>query len=146
MNIHEYQGKALFKANGVKVLDGVHCTSVDDALNAYDTLNSKVVAVKSQIHAGGRGKGNLYCPNTGDLLMEGGVKIAFSRDDVETYATNILGHVLVTKQTGEEGKLVNHLVCGIWLRHRSRVLSRTSRRSRTKICLDYGLDRRRYGY
>ena len=51
MNIHEYQGKALFKANGVKVLDGVHCTSVDEALNAYDTLNSKVVAVKSQIHA-----------------------------------------------------------------------------------------------
>ncbi|MEC7254135.1 MAG: ATP-grasp domain-containing protein, partial [Candidatus Thermoplasmatota archaeon] len=100
MNIHEYQGKALFKANGVKVLDGVHCTSVDEALNAYDTLNSKVVAVKSQIHAGGRGKGNLYCPNTGDLLMEGGVKIAFSRDDVETYAANILGHVLVTKQTG----------------------------------------------
>ena len=98
MNIHEYQGKALFKANGVKVLDGVHCTSVDEALNAYDTLHSKVVAVKSQIHAGGRGKGNLYCPNTGDLLMEGGVKIAFSRDDVETYATNILGHVLVDRE------------------------------------------------
>ncbi|MGB0174378.1 MAG: ATP-grasp domain-containing protein, partial [Candidatus Poseidoniaceae archaeon] len=109
MNIHEYQGKALFKAHGVKVLDGVHCTSVADALQAYDALQSKVVAVKSQIHAGGRGKGNLYCPNTGDLLMEGGVKIAFSREDVETYATNILGHVLVTKQTGEEGKLVNHL-------------------------------------
>ena len=109
MNIHEYQGKALFKAHGVKVLDGVHCTSVADALQAYDVLQSKVVAVKSQIHAGGRGKGNLYCPNTGDLLMEGGVKIAFSREDVETYATNILGHILVTKQTGEEGKLVNHL-------------------------------------
>ena len=109
MNIHEYQGKALFKAHGVKVLDGVHCTSVADALQAYDTLQSKVVAVKSQIHAGGRGKGNLFCPNTGDLMMEGGVKIAFSREDVETYATNILGHVLVTKQTGDEGKLVNHL-------------------------------------
>ena len=71
MNIHEYQGKALFKAHGVKVLDGVHCTSVDDALQAYDTLQSKVVAVKSQIHAGGRGKGNLYAPESGDLVMEG---------------------------------------------------------------------------
>ena len=109
MNIHEYQGKALFKAHGVKVLGGVHCTSVEEALGAYDSLQSKVVAVKSQIHAGGRGKGNLYCPNSGDLVMEGGVKIAFSREDVETYATNILGHVLVTKQTGGEGKLVNHI-------------------------------------
>lgn len=109
MNIHEYQGKALFKAYGVKVLDGVHCTSVNDALQAYETLQSKVVAVKSQIHAGGRGKGNLYTPESGDLVMEGGVKIAFSREDVQTFATNILGHVLVTKQTGEEGKVVNHL-------------------------------------
>ena len=58
MNIHEYQGKALFKAHGVNVLNGVHCTTVDDALNAYDSLQSKVVAVKSQIHAGGRGKGS----------------------------------------------------------------------------------------
>ena len=82
MNIHEYQGKALFKAHGVKVLGGVHCTSVEEALGAYDSLQSKVVAVKSQIHAGGRGKGNLYCPNSGDLVMEGGVKIAFSREDV----------------------------------------------------------------
>ncbi|GIQ96184.1 MAG: hypothetical protein CM15mP1_0800 [Methanobacteriota archaeon] len=52
MNIHEYQGKALLKAAGVPVLDGVHCTSVNQALEAYDSLGSKVVAVKSQIHAG----------------------------------------------------------------------------------------------
>ena len=109
MNIHEYQGKALFKAHGVNVLNGVHCTTVDDALNAYDSLQSKVVAVKSQIHAGGRGKGNLYRPNSDELVMEGGVKIAFSREDVKTFATNILGQVLVTKQTGQEGKIVNHL-------------------------------------
>ena len=109
MNIHEYQGKALFKSHGVKVLDGVHCTSVEGALGAYDSLQSKVVAVKSQIHAGGRGKGNLYLSDTRDLVMEGGVKIAFSREDVQTYATNILGNILVTKQTGDEGKIVNHL-------------------------------------
>ena len=109
MNIHEYQGKALFKEEGVAVQDGVHCTTVEQALEAYDSLGSKVVAVKSQIHAGGRGKGSLYCPDTGDLMMKGGVKIAFSREEVGTYAKNILGNVLVTKQSGPEGKMVNNL-------------------------------------
>ncbi|MEC7435485.1 MAG: ADP-forming succinate--CoA ligase subunit beta, partial [Candidatus Thermoplasmatota archaeon] len=90
-------------------MDGRHCTSVNDAVEAYDALGSKVVAVKSQIHAGGRGKGILYSPENRDLVMEGGVKIAFSREEVETYAQKILGNILVTKQTGEEGKLVRHL-------------------------------------
>ena len=109
MNIHEYQGKQLLRANGVPVLDGVHCTTVDEALAAYDKLGSKVVAVKSQIHAGGRGKGNLYDPNNGDLVMEGGVKIAFNRGEVKDYAEGILGNILVTIQTGESGKLVRNL-------------------------------------
>jgi succinyl-CoA synthetase beta subunit len=109
MNIHEYQGKILFKEAGVKVQDGIHCKTVIDALSAYDSLGSKIVAVKSQIHAGGRGKGNLYDPENGDLIMEGGVKIAFSRDEVETYASNIIGRKLITKQTGPEGKIVNNL-------------------------------------
>ena len=109
MNIHEYQGKQLLRANGVPVLDGVHCTTVEEALAAYDKLGSKVVAVKSQIHAGGRGKGNLYDPNNGDLVMEGGVKIAFNRSEVKDYSEGILGNVLVTIQTGESGKLVRNL-------------------------------------
>ena len=109
MNIHEYQGKQLFREAGLSVQDGVHCMSVDQALAAYDSLGSKVVAVKSQIHAGGRGKGTLYHPDSGDQIMEGGVKIAFSREDVEKYAENILGNILVTKQTGEDGKMVNNL-------------------------------------
>ncbi len=109
MNIHEYQGKELFRQAGLAVQEGVHCTTVEEAVAAYDELGSKVVAVKSQIHAGGRGKGNLYCPESGDLLMEGGVKIAFDRDQVEEYARNILSHILVTKQTGEAGKVVNNL-------------------------------------
>ena len=109
MNIHEYQGKTLLKANGVPVLEGVHCTTVEQAVSAYDALGSKVVAVKSQIHAGGRGKGTLYRPRTREHVMDGGVKIAFSREEVETYATNILGNLLVTIQTGEEGKIVNNL-------------------------------------
>ena len=109
MNIHEYQGKILFKEAGVKVQDGIHCKTVNDALDAYDSLGSKVVAVKSQIHAGGRGKGTLYDQETNDLVMEGGVKIAFSREDVEKYAQNIIGRKLVTKQTGASGKIVNNL-------------------------------------
>ena len=109
MNIHEYQGKALLKAAGVPVLEGVHCTSVNDALEAYDALGSKIVAVKSQIHAGGRGKGTMYNPETREEVMQGGVKIAFSREEVETYASNILGNILVTIQTGDEGKIVNNL-------------------------------------
>ena len=109
MNIHEYQGKTMLREFGVPVLEGVHCTSVEQALQAYDNLNCKVVAVKSQIHAGGRGKGTLYHPQTREEVMQGGVKIAFSKEEVETYATNILGNVLVTIQTGDEGKVVNNL-------------------------------------
>ena len=109
MNIHEYQGKTMLREFGVPVLEGVHCTTVEQALQAYDSLNSKVVAVKSQIHAGGRGKGTLYHPQTREEVMQGGVKIAFSREEVETYATNILGNILVTIQTGDEGKVVNNL-------------------------------------
>ena len=109
MNIHEYQGKELLRANGVPVLDGVHCKTVEEALDAYDSLNSKVVAVKSQIHAGCRGKGTLYNPKTRDHVMDGGVKIAFSRDEVKSYSENILGNILVTIQTGDEGKLVSNL-------------------------------------
>ena len=109
MNIHEYQGKALLKQAGVPVLEGVHCTTVKQALEAYDKLGSKVVAVKSQIHAGGRGKGTMYNPETREEVMQGGVQIAFSRGEVETYASNILGNLLVTIQTGDEGKIVNNL-------------------------------------
>ncbi len=109
MNIHEYQAKAMFRESGVSVQRGVHCTTVEQALSAYDSLGSDVVAVKSQIHAGGRGKGDLFCPDSGELAMQGGVKVAFSRGEVEKYASNILGHRLVTKQTGPSGKIVSNL-------------------------------------
>ena len=109
MNIHEYQSKGLFRDASLPVLDGVHCKTVEEALLAYDKLGSEVVAVKSQIHAGGRGKGTLYDPNSNEIVMEGGVKIAFNRDDVENFSTNILGNRLVTKQTGPSGKIVNNI-------------------------------------
>ena len=109
MNIHEYQAKEMFREFGVNVLDGIHCESVEDALDAYDSLGSEVVAVKSQIHAGGRGKGILYDSESGEEVMKGGVKIAFSKSDVEEFSRNICGNRLVTKQTGNAGKIVTNM-------------------------------------
>ena len=98
MNIHEYQSKAVLKEYGVNVPNGRGgITSVEDAVKAAEELGSKVVVVKAQIHAGGRGKA-------------GGVKLAKSIDEVRTYATEILGKTLVTHQTGPEGKKVGRLL------------------------------------
>ena len=96
MNIHEYQGKKIFKDNGVPVPKGYPAFSIDEALEAAKKINGKCV-VKAQIHAGGRGKA-------------GGVKIANSLDEVKEYATEILGKTLITHQTGPEGKLVQRLL------------------------------------
>jgi succinyl-CoA synthetase beta subunit len=109
MNIHEYQAKEMFREFGVNVLEGVHCKSVDEAVEAYDSLESEIVAVKSQIHAGGRGKGILYDTDSGEEVMNGGVKIAFSREDVQEFSKNICGNRLVTKQTGPSGKIVTNM-------------------------------------
>ena len=109
MNIHEYQAKEMFREFGVNVLEGVHCKSVDEAVEAYDSLESEIVAVKSQIHAGGRGKGVLYDTDSGEEVMKGGVKIAFSREDVQEFSKNICGNRLVTKQTGPSGKIVTNM-------------------------------------
>lgn len=109
MNIHEYQAKSIFRESGVQVQEGVHCTTVEQAVSAYESLESDIVAVKSQIHAGGRGKGNLFNLDSGELVMQGGVKVASSKEEVEKFASNILGHRLVTKQTGPTGKVVSNL-------------------------------------
>ena len=106
MNIHEYQAKEMFREFGVNVLEGVHCKSVDEAVEAYDSLESEIVAVKSQIHAGGRGKG--YCRHRpGEEVMKGGVKIAFSRRCPRFSRTTMV--TLVTKQTGPSGKIVTNI-------------------------------------
>ncbi len=93
MKIHEYQAKALLKNYGVPLANGVAITDLSQVENAYKTLNSPVVAVKAQIHAGGRGKG-------------GGVKIAKSLAEAKDYASKILGMQLVTHQTGPKGQKV----------------------------------------
>ncbi|OMF36820.1 succinate--CoA ligase subunit beta [Paenibacillus sp. FSL H8-0548] len=97
MNIHEYQGKAVLKQYGVVVPEGKVAFSVDEAVEAAKALGTPVVVVKAQIHAGGRGKA-------------GGVKVAKSIDEVRAYASEILGKVLVTHQTGPEGKEVKRLL------------------------------------
>ena len=116
MKIHEYQGKQLLKKFGVNVPRGIHCTSVDDAVKAAETLGGKVWVVKAQIHAGGRGKG-------------AGVKVAKSLDEVRQYANDILGMQLVTHQTGPEGQKVRHLLIeeGADIQHEYYVAALTDR-------------------
>ncbi|GFZ83804.1 succinate--CoA ligase [ADP-forming] subunit beta [Paenibacillus marchantiophytorum] len=97
MNIHEYQGKEVLRQYGVSVPNGKVAFTVDEAVEAAKELGTSVVVVKAQIHAGGRGKA-------------GGVKVAKSLDEVRTYASEILGKVLVTHQTGPEGKEVKRLL------------------------------------
>lgn len=96
MNIHEYQGKEIFRAMGVAVQEGRVAFTAEEAVEKAKELNSDVYVVKAQIHAGGRGKA-------------GGVKIAKSLSEVETYANELLGKQLVTHQTGPEGKEVKRL-------------------------------------
>lgn len=106
MNIHEYQAKALLKSFGAPVAGGVPIFSVDEAGAAADKLGGPLWVVKSQIHAGGRGKGKFKELNED---AKGGVRLAFSRDEVIAHAKEMLGNTLVTKQTGEAGKVVNRL-------------------------------------
>lgn len=106
MNIHEYQAKALLKEYGAPVADGVPIFSADEAEAAAQKLGGPLWVVKSQIHAGGRGKGKFkeLGPDA-----KGGVRLAFSHEDVVTHAQEMLGNTLVTKQTGPAGKQVNRL-------------------------------------
>jgi len=106
MNIHEYQAKALLKEAGVSVSLGAPILSANDIENAIAALPGPVYVVKSQIHAGGRGKGKFKeLPED----AKGGVRLAFSPDEARAHIKDMLGNTLVTKQTGPEGKQVNRL-------------------------------------
>src|SRR3977135_1344651 len=96
MNIHEYQAKTVLREFGVPVPRGTPAFSVEEAVKAATELGSPVLVVKAQIHAGGRGKA-------------GGVKVVKSIDDVRKEADRLLGSVLVTHQTGPQGKKVQRL-------------------------------------
>jgi len=106
MNIHEYQAKQLLKGYGAPVADGVAILSADEAEAAANSLPGPLYVVKSQIHAGGRGKGKFkeLGPDA-----KGGVRLAFSIDEAKSHAKEMLGNTLVTAQTGDAGKQVNRL-------------------------------------
>ncbi len=106
MNIHEYQAKALLHEFGVPISKGVPVLRPEDSDAAAKTLGGPVWVVKSQIHAGGRGKGKFKEASAGD---KGGVRLAKSIDEVNAFAKQMLGATLVTVQTGPDGKQVNRL-------------------------------------
>jgi succinyl-CoA synthetase beta subunit len=105
MNIHEYQGKSLLAQYGVAVPRGSVAFTPEEAENAARDLGGPIWVVKSQIHAGGRGAGRFKDDPEG----AGGVRICKSLDEVKENARKMLGHVLVTKQTGAAGKEVKRL-------------------------------------
>lgn len=130
MKIHEYQGKEIFRQNGITVPQGIVISKAEDAAEAYQKLGTKIVAVKAQIHAGGRGKGLLVktpadakkayealdlCEHKGGPKPSGighgnGVMIAKSAEDAVEKAKAMLGSTLVTIQTGTEGKMVGKVL------------------------------------
>lgn len=97
MKIHEYQAKQIMKWFGIRVPEGQPAFSPEDASRIAKDMTTPIVAVKAQIHAGGRGKA-------------GGVKLAHNVDEVKYFASQLLGSKLVTHQTGPEGKVVNRLL------------------------------------
>jgi succinyl-CoA synthetase beta subunit len=106
MNIHEYQAKAVLAGFGVPISKGVPVLKAEDAEAAAKALPGPIWVVKSQIHAGGRGKGKFKEASAGD---KGGVRIAKSVGEVKDFAKQMLGATLVTVQTGPHGKQVNRL-------------------------------------
>ena len=106
MNIHEYQAKALLRSHGIPVSDGRVVLRAEDAKTAAGELDGPIWVVKSQIHAGGRGKGKFTEPEAGE---KGGVRITRSVGEAAAEAAKMLGRTLVTLQTGTAGKQVNRV-------------------------------------
>ena len=113
MKIHEFQAKEILKKYNVPVQDGIAVKDLSEVDNAISQLQQRGInqfVVKSQIHAGGRGKGKLYNPeNKNELVLEGGVKFTTSVEKAKEYAQKIFGNILVTHQTGPDGKKVKTL-------------------------------------
>src|SRR5215471_19158702 len=99
MNIHEYQAKAVLREFGVPVARGKVAFTPEEAEATARELGSEIVVVKSQIHAGGRGKGRFKEKEAGE---KGGVRLAKSPQEAKSFAAEMLGHTLVTVQTGPQ--------------------------------------------
>ncbi|MBL0933149.1 MAG: ADP-forming succinate--CoA ligase subunit beta [Rhizobiaceae bacterium] len=106
MNIHEYQAKQVLKSFGAPVAEGVPVMKASEAEAAAKSLPGPLYVVKSQIHAGGRGKGKFKELGAD---AKGGVRLAKSVEEVVSHTNEMLGNTLVTKQTGDAGKQVNRL-------------------------------------
>jgi succinyl-CoA synthetase beta subunit len=106
MNIHEYQAKSVLRAFSAPVANGFPAFTPEEAVEGAKRLGGPLWVVKSQIHAGGRGKGKFKEASAGD---KGGVRLARSIEEVEAFARQMLGATLVTIQTGPAGKQVNRL-------------------------------------
>ena len=106
MNIHEYQAKALLREFGAPVSEGYPAFSGEEAWKAAEKLGGPLWVVKSQIHAGGRGKGKFKEPAAGE---KGGVRLAKSIEEAAEFARQMLGATLVTHQTGPAGKTVGRV-------------------------------------
>lgn len=106
MNIHEHQAKAILRQFGAPVSSGYAAFTVEEALEGAAKLDGPLFVVKSQIHAGGRGKGKFKEAAAGE---KGGVRLARSPEDVGLFATQMLGNTLVTVQTGPAGRVVKRL-------------------------------------
>lgn len=104
MKIHEFQGKEIFRKEGVAVLDGIVAKTPEEAEAAFGQLGTPVCVVKSQIHAGGRGKGTFK-----EDESQRGVQVCKSAEEAKAAAAGMLGNTLVTLQTGPEGKTVNQV-------------------------------------
>src|SRR5436190_1243 len=102
MKIHEYQAKQLLAAAGVAVPKGIVAKSADEAAKAFTELGGPIAVVKSQIHAGGRGKGRFK-----EHPQQAGVVLIRSAQEAKDNAARMLGSTLVTIQTGDEGKQVS---------------------------------------
>ncbi len=142
MNLHEYQAKKLLAAHGVAVPPGDVCDTAEEAKATAGKLFAegyKRVIVKSQIHAGGRGRGVFKNGR------KGGVKICETTAEVYAHARNMLGQVLVTKQTGPEGRLVSKVLVESALAIDRElfvavVLDRTISRPVVMVCQEGGVD------
>lgn len=99
LSIHEYLSLSLLKSAGVKTPNGDVADSSKKAFNIADGLNSKDSVIKAQVLAGGRGKGHF------ESGLQGGVKLAYSPNEIENYAEKMIGNKLITKQTGEQGRI-----------------------------------------
>jgi succinyl-CoA synthetase beta subunit len=109
MNLHEFQAKEVFRKYAIPVCAGQVAETTEQAVEAFTKLAVPVAVVKSQIHAGGRGKGTVYEKDLKTVRIQGGVKLVRSAAEAKEVAAKILGYPLVTRQSGPLGRIVRRV-------------------------------------